>query len=86
MIVPGRNGHKINATVENARFAIANDVLTLKYQQAVDGIQASIDDSVSELPDEPASQSSASYDDNNSGPGEIRHIYSLSVNDQVEVF
>ena len=46
MIVPGRNGHKINATVENARFAIANDVLTLKYQQAVDGIQASIDDSV----------------------------------------
>ena len=74
MIVPVQNGYKVNAAADDVCFAVANDDLDLKYQQSIDEFQASIDDSVSELPDEldePENQASTSYDDNNSDTKEI---------------
>ena len=51
VIVPGTNGHKIKAAVEDVLFAITNDELALKHQQAIDELKASIDELVSESSD-----------------------------------
>ena len=79
VIFPGRNGHKINAAVEDVRFAITNDEFALKYEQAVDELKASMDNSISELPDEPPNQPSTLCDD--SDPGEIGPTHPLSSRD-----
>ena len=86
MVVPGLNGQKVNSAVEDVRPAVANDELAMKHQQAIDELKASTDESVSELPGEPAYQSSISYDDDNSDPGEIGPTQSLSVSDQFDIF
>ena len=49
--VPGQNGRKINAAVEDVRFTITEDELAIKIQEAVDALDIIIDESVDELPD-----------------------------------
>ena len=83
MIVSGPNGHKFNAVVKGVRFATINDELALNYQQDIDEHRDSIDNSVSELSDEPANKSSTSFHD--SDPGEIGQTHPLSLGDQVEL-
>ena len=55
-VVPGRDGYKIDSAPEDVRLAVLNDELPLKYQQAIEELQVSIDEFVGELPDEPENQ------------------------------
>ena len=84
MVIHGWNGHKFNATLKDVHFAITTDELASKYQQAIHELKASIDDSVSELLDEAANQSTTLND--GSDPEEIGNTHTLSLGDQVEVF
>ena len=55
----------------------------MKYQKAIDEFKASMDDTISELPDEPPNKSTNSYVDDNSDLGENGTIRSISIDNQV---
>ena len=48
--VPGKNGRKINTSVEDVRFAIPEDELAVKYQEAIDVLDNSLDNTTNDLP------------------------------------
>ena len=80
--VPGQNSKTIKAAVEDVRFAISDDELAVKYQEAIDALDIALDDSVDVIADDTNAQRSLTepenYDDDEIGPthaGQVGGIY-----------
>ena len=83
--VPGQNGKTIKAAVEDVRFAISDDELAVKYQEAIDAVDIALDDSVDVIADDTNAQSSLTEPEN-SDDGEIGPTHAEKVGDRVEVY
>ena len=82
--VPGQNGKKIKAAVEDVRFAISDDELAVKYQEAIDVLDSCLSDSVDDLPEQ-----EMVLDLTEAEPGdneEIGPTHNIEVGDRVEVY
>jgi len=51
VVVPGRNGHKIKAALEDTRIAVVENELAMKVQEAIDDLQSSLDISIDDAID-----------------------------------
>ncbi len=51
--VAGQNGRKINAAVDDVRFAVVDDELATKFQEANDTFDICLENSLDDIPDEP---------------------------------
>ena len=82
--VPEKNGRKINGAVEDICFAISDNELAEKYQEATDSLEIALDQSIDSLP-EPIEVclSSESSSDDEIGPKNPRK---LIIGDKIEVF
>ena len=82
--IPGQNGKKIKAAVEDVRFATVHDELAVNFQNAIDALDIALGESVDDMPDqdaEPDLTESESAD-----CGEIGPTHSIEVGDRVEVY
>lgn len=48
--VPGQNNNRIKAAVDDVSFAISDDELAVKHQEAIDELDITLDDSVNDMP------------------------------------
>ncbi len=82
--VAGQNGRKINAAVEDVPFAVVDDELATKYQEAIDTLDICIEYSLDDIPDEP--YDIVSIDLSETDYHEIGETLTLNVGDKIEVY
>ena len=78
------NGRKINAAVEDVRFAITNDELAIKYKEANDQLNSVLDTSIYSIP--AGSGNEDDDDTTNTEPEELGTTRDLCVGDEIEVY
>lgn len=83
-IAPGQNSKRIKSAVEDLRFAISDDELVIKYQQAIDELDIAFDDSVDGILDQDVDLDldEAELAEN----GEIVPTHSIEVGERFEVY
>ena len=84
LTVPGKNGKKIKAAVEDVRFSIVHDELAVNYQDAIDTLDIPLGESVDEIPDQDAEPDLTESEPDYSG--EICSTHSMEVGERVEVY
>ena len=82
--IPVGNGRKINAAVEDVRFAITDYELAIKYQAANDQLNSVLDTWIYSISNE--SKNEDDDDTKNSEPEELSTTHDLCFGDKIEVY
>ena len=85
--VSGKNGRKIKAAIKDVCFAIINDELAIKFQEAIETLHIAPKNYVDDfhgLSDRPVNLSESERE--LSGNGEISTTMCINVGDKIEVF
>ena len=82
--VPGQNGRKIKAALEDVRFAVTDNEFAIKYQETVDSLDVSLGYSMDSITDE--SPDMIHEPDDLSDRGEIGPTIDLNIGGKIEVY
>ena len=85
VILPGKDGRKINATIEDIRLAIMDNDLALKYEEAIDKLNMMLNDSIKSISEGPRYDISDDFSSDFSDTGSIIPR-AQNIGDKIEVF